>query len=252
MQHCHFCLFAALKLCNGLDLLLGSSAQAPHHLCQAAAALPPVATDAPPGDSGPTPAPSAAPRVPVPRHPVQLLQQCLRREHKLQKKLAAANEAVQAASDRLAAAQDRLDREHERQRRLTQALQTVAAEKVRLATATVVAGPLPVEPTGAGLAMDLGRLVRVAESLRRDPDERAFDDPYRFDIERSPNDHVAFGGGGPHYCLGANLARRELRAIFTQLLRNLPGLEVTDEPDYLDSAFINGILDAVRRTLQRV
>ena len=42
-------------------------------------------------------------------------------------------------------------------------------------------------------------------------DEEVFDDPFRFDIERTPNDHIAFGGGGAHFCLGANLARMELR-----------------------------------------
>lgn len=72
-------------------------------------------------------------------------------------------------------------------------------------------------------------------------DETAFDDPDRFDIARSPNDHLGFGAGGPHFCLGANLARRELRAMFGQILTRLPGLEITDEPDYLTSAFINGI-----------
>lgn len=72
-------------------------------------------------------------------------------------------------------------------------------------------------------------------------DEAVFNDPDRFDITRTPNDHVGFGAGGPHFCLGANLARRELRAMFTQILTRLDGLEITGEPDYLQSAFINGI-----------
>ncbi len=72
-------------------------------------------------------------------------------------------------------------------------------------------------------------------------DATVFADPDHFDITRSPNEHVGFGAGGPHFCLGANLARRELRAIFTQLLTHLGGLEITGEPDYLNSAFINGI-----------
>ena len=76
-------------------------------------------------------------------------------------------------------------------------------------------------------------------SANRDPS--AFDDPDRFDIARTPNEHVGFGAGGPHFCLGANLARRELRAIFTQLLTRMPHLEITGEPDYLNSSFINGI-----------
>ena len=49
-------------------------------------------------------------------------------------------------------------------------------------------------------------------------DEAVFDDPFRFDITREPNEHVAFGGGGTHFCLGANLARMELRIIFEEML----------------------------------
>jgi cytochrome P450 len=74
-----------------------------------------------------------------------------------------------------------------------------------------------------------------------DRDERAFADPDRFDVRRTPNDHVGFGAGGPHHCLGANLARREISVMMRRLLRDLPGLEVTAEPSYLWSAFINGI-----------
>ena len=72
-------------------------------------------------------------------------------------------------------------------------------------------------------------------------DETVFDDPFRFDIERSPNEHIAFGGGGPHFCLGANLARMELRLIFDELLRRLPDLELDGEVEYLRSNFIGGI-----------
>ena len=71
-------------------------------------------------------------------------------------------------------------------------------------------------------------------------DEAAFDDAGRFDLGRTPNHHVGFGGGGPHFCLGAFLARTQLRAIFDQLLHRLPNLEVGD-PEYLVSNFINGI-----------
>ena len=74
-----------------------------------------------------------------------------------------------------------------------------------------------------------------------DRDERAFDDPYRFDVTRDPNEHVGFGGGGPHFCLGANLARREIRVMFEELFRWLPDIAMTGEPDYLKSAFIHGI-----------
>jgi len=72
-------------------------------------------------------------------------------------------------------------------------------------------------------------------------DERHFDDPYRFDIRRTPNDHIGFGAGGPHFCLGANLARREIRVMFEEIFRWLPDLRITTEPDYLQSPFIHGI-----------
>ncbi len=72
-------------------------------------------------------------------------------------------------------------------------------------------------------------------------DEAVFDDPYRFDLARRPNEHVGFGGPGPHYCLGANLARREIRVMFRQIFERLPDLEITGPPDRLRSNFINGI-----------
>jgi methyl-branched lipid omega-hydroxylase len=72
-------------------------------------------------------------------------------------------------------------------------------------------------------------------------DERAFEDPYRFDVRRTPNEHVGFGGGGPHFCLGAHLARREIKVMFDELLTRLPDIEVTGEPELLVSNFIHGI-----------
>ena len=61
-------------------------------------------------------------------------------------------------------------------------------------------------------------------------DEAVFDDPERFDVRRTPNDHVGFGGPGPHFCLGAHLARREITVMFRELFRRLPDLQVTGEP----------------------
>ena len=55
-------------------------------------------------------------------------------------------------------------------------------------------------------------------------------DPDRFDVARTPNDHLAFGGGGPHYCLGANLAKREVRVMLTELLSRLDHVELDDGP----------------------
>lgn len=83
------------------------------------------------------------------------------------------------------------------------------------------------------------KVVMWYESANRD--ERSFDEPDLFDVTRSPNEHVGFGGGGPHFCLGANLARREIRVMFEELFRWLPDIRTTDEPDYLQSAFIHGI-----------
>ncbi|GIU90162.1 MAG: linalool 8-monooxygenase [Acidimicrobiia bacterium] len=91
-----------------------------------------------------------------------------------------------------------------------------------------------------------GQAIRAGEKVvmfynSANRDERAFDDPYRFDVTRTPNEHVGFGAGGPHFCLGANLARREIRVMFEELLHRLPDIEVTGEPAMLQSAFIHGI-----------
>ena len=72
-------------------------------------------------------------------------------------------------------------------------------------------------------------------------DEAVFDDPDRFDVRRSPNPHVGFGGPGPHFCLGAHLARRELAVMLRELYTRVPDLELAGEPVQLRSSFINGI-----------
>ncbi|HUA10673.1 MAG TPA: cytochrome P450 [Solirubrobacteraceae bacterium] len=82
------------------------------------------------------------------------------------------------------------------------------------------------------------RLVLFYHSGNRD--ERAFERPWEFDISREPNRHLGFGGGGPHYCLGASLARTQLRSIFAELLRLVPDIEA-GEPELLRSAFIHGV-----------
>jgi len=71
-------------------------------------------------------------------------------------------------------------------------------------------------------------------------DEDVFTDADTFDIRRSPNDHLAFGFG-EHYCLGANLARLELQAMFRELVRRLPDIELTAPPRRLRSNFVNGV-----------
>jgi cytochrome P450 len=72
-------------------------------------------------------------------------------------------------------------------------------------------------------------------------DAAVFDDPFRFDVRRDPNPHVGFGGPGPHFCLGAHLARREITVMFRELFRRIPDIEVSGEPSRLLSGFINGI-----------
>jgi cholest-4-en-3-one 26-monooxygenase len=72
-------------------------------------------------------------------------------------------------------------------------------------------------------------------------DEAVFDHPQAFDITRDPNPHIAFGGGGPHFCLGANLARMEIRVMFEHLLDRMPDISLAGEVQRLQSQFINGV-----------
>jgi methyl-branched lipid omega-hydroxylase len=72
-------------------------------------------------------------------------------------------------------------------------------------------------------------------------DEAHFPDPYRFDLTRSPNPQVGYGAGGPHFCLGANLARREITMAFRELHDQVPDIRAVAEPETLQSSFIHGI-----------
>ena len=72
-------------------------------------------------------------------------------------------------------------------------------------------------------------------------DESKFADPWTFDVARDLNPHLGFGGGGAHFCLGANLARREIRVVFDELRREIPDIVAVGEPARLLSQFINGI-----------
>jgi cytochrome P450 len=83
------------------------------------------------------------------------------------------------------------------------------------------------------------KLVLWYNSANRDSE--AFDEPYRFDLGRRPNEHAGFGGPGVHFCMGANLARREITVMFRELLTRLPDIEITGEPEMLLSNFIHGI-----------
>jgi methyl-branched lipid omega-hydroxylase len=83
------------------------------------------------------------------------------------------------------------------------------------------------------------KLILFYNSANRD--ETVFKDPDRLDLARNPNPHFGYGAPGPHFCLGANLARREITVAFRKLFEQMPDLEVTGEPDRLRSSFINGI-----------
>ncbi len=72
-------------------------------------------------------------------------------------------------------------------------------------------------------------------------DPAVFDDPHRFDIRRSPNEYLAFGGGGPHFCLGSHLAKLEITVMFEEILKRLPSIELAGPVERLRSNFINGI-----------
>ena len=68
-----------------------------------------------------------------------------------------------------------------------------------------------------------------------------FDDPHAFDVLRRPNPHVSFGAAGPHFCLGAHLARREIDVMLRQLFTRLPDIEAAGEPEWRVSRLVSGI-----------
>jgi len=94
------------------------------------------------------------------------------------------------------------------------------------------------------------KVVMYYPSANRDED--VFEDADVFDVTRDPNPHLAFGGGGHHFCLGASLARLEMRVMFEELFRRLPDIGLAGEPRRLRSNFVNGIKNLpVRFTPER-
>jgi cytochrome P450 len=81
-------------------------------------------------------------------------------------------------------------------------------------------------------------------AANRDP--RVFEDPERFDVRREPNPHVGFGGPGPHFCLGAHLARRELGIVFRQLFERVPDIEPIADPEFLHASFGAPLVSGVK------
>ncbi|MCE2392309.1 MAG: cytochrome P450 [Proteobacteria bacterium] len=93
-----------------------------------------------------------------------------------------------------------------------------------------------------------GTRIRAGEAVgmfypSANRDESVFEDPYRFDVARRPNDHLAFGGYGTHFCLGANLARWQIRATLRRLLPLLPELELVGEPVWDGGLHVGGYTD---------
>jgi cytochrome P450 len=99
---------------------------------------------------------------------------------------------------------------------------------------------LAVDTVLGGQAMRAGDKVAMFYwAANRDPAH--FAAPDTFDVRRTPNHHVGFGGPGPHFCLGAHLARREMTVMFRELLTRAPEVHATAAPRRLQSMFINGI-----------
>ena len=119
---------------------------------------------------------------------------------------------------------------------------TAVDEIVRYATPVVHFRRTATEDTEVG-----GQKIAAGQKLvmwynSANRDDKVFTDPYKFDVLRSLQPaQVGFGSGGPHFCLGANLARREITVMFDEIRRRLPTLHTVGEPDYLQSNFINGI-----------
>ena len=96
------------------------------------------------------------------------------------------------------------------------------------------------DTTVAGTEIAAGdKVLLFFNSANRD--ETVFDDPQSFDIGRAPNPHVTLGGGGPHFCLGAHLARLEIRILFEELFQRLPDMSISGAPTYMHSMFFNGV-----------
>jgi methyl-branched lipid omega-hydroxylase len=121
-------------------------------------------------------------------------------------------------------------------------MRTAVDEIVRVATPVIHFRRTATEDTEiSGQKIAAGQKV-VMWYASANRDERTFTNPQQFDVTRPLNPtQTGFGAGGPHFCLGANLARREVGVMFDEIRRRLPNLHVTGEPAYLQSAFINGI-----------
>ena len=119
--------------------------------------------------------------------------------------------------------------------------ETTADEIVRWATPVVMFQRTATEDCEVGgVEVTKGQRVGLVYSSANN-DETVFDDPHRFDITRDPNPHVGFGGGGAHYCVGANLARVEINLMFNAIADHLPDIRQLDEPTRLRSGWLNAL-----------
>lgn len=118
---------------------------------------------------------------------------------------------------------------------------TAVEEIVRLASPVTYMRRTVIEDTTlAGRDLAAGdKVCMFYLAANRDPD--VFADPFVFDVRRDPNPHLGFGGPGPHYCLGAHLARREITVMFRELFNRLPDIHTVGEPDVLQASFIHGV-----------
>ncbi|HVM10477.1 MAG TPA: cytochrome P450 [Acidimicrobiales bacterium] len=130
--------------------------------------------------------------------------------------------------------------EHPDQRRIWQddiegVTPTAVEEIVRYASpVTFMRRTATQSVTVSGQQFDEGdKVVLFYGAANRDP--KVFDDPDTFDVRRNPNPHVGFGGPGPHFCLGAHLARREISIVFRQLFTRLPDIDPSGPPAYLEA-----------------
>jgi cholest-4-en-3-one 26-monooxygenase len=119
--------------------------------------------------------------------------------------------------------------------------ETAADEIVRWATPVSAFQRTALEDVELGGAQ-IKKGQRVVMSYRSaNFDEDVFEDPQKFNILRSPNPHVGFGGTGAHYCIGANLARMTINLIFNAVADHMPDLKPISEPERLKSGWLNGI-----------
>ena len=130
---------------------------------------------------------------------------------------------------------DNPDQRADWQDNLDEVTPTAVEEIVRYASPVTFMRRTVTEPTTvSGHDFDAGdKVVLFYGAANRDP--RVFEDPETFNVRRDPNPHVGFGGPGPHFCLGAHLARRELSVVFRQLFTRLPDIAPSGPPDYLEA-----------------